>query len=1479
MNKIKNTEIPFFDHCFDKNRLKKWIKKIYTETLFTEDLTILNFIETLKTIGFKEATLAGVSIGIEDLLIPPKKTLFLKQIEQEIQITNNELNRNRLTALEDFQNFIDIWHRTSETLKREVVSNFEMTDRLNPVYMMAFSGARGNLSQVTQLVGMRGFMSDPEGQIIDYPIRSNFREGLTLTEYVISCYGARKGLVDTALRTADAGYLTRRLVDVAHSLVIVKFDCQTNQGIWLSEIQTNSKTVYSLQNRLVGRVLAQDIFIPFINPKTKQKTIIRWSYFQKNQQLDLKKSNLLASCFKRVLIRSPLRCLKKKRLCQLCYGWTLPHAHLAPIGEAVGILAAQSIGEPGTQLTMRTFHTGGVFSGALSEDLKAPETGIIQYNKSLKGALFRTSNGQIAFRTQEPGILFIQSNSKPTLKKPLFQLNFPTGSILFLKQNEIVTKNQLLIELPKQQTIESETVLNTYTYYANRSGLLKLTTNKIGLNTNNEAKLILHRKLPKLDKFYERASYIQPNLYSLRIYSGQVSSSFHVQKTLPKEGDIVNTKSLLTISQLITNKSSSYYQLSKNKTDNYSFNNPFFQLSLLNIHYRYLYGYILNLKKSSYFLITSKFQNNFVNINCELNVLQKQNLILNEGFLFQQNKCILRKNNHLSYIEKWIFFNQKQKIMKFKDHTVVFDFKKIESKLISFSKKLISNKIEFRNTQFFIPQKLSATSFITKKHVVARDNFDFKSFRIQPKNLVATAISKGFLLSNSHNVSNQSDQLSTDTTCQIEFNNIKWVKKNNLISFKRNLQNKYRPFRLNKNGFLVQFKKGLNDSNKINLIKNWKHKSQTYFWLKPKLYTIKLGWPYNSFENRLFDNFHNQIHFSDLFSKLKLSFSNKPIFTEYVLFTVSDFKQVNALKRKPIYLKKTNLQLNKIEINSFVLLFKNIENYSFLRKKNNEVHSILYKNDSLKLVYSFIQLSFHYKLQILNIWFQQFSKQIQTSNNSYQIKENQLFSITLSEYSNFQNFFNTENNKSFKWCDKPLNMSQTLVTISPSINGKNANLTLIGQNPLQLLFVFQINEFINDQNFFKNSDSKELDTSIYIKKKWYPNSKICTGFPIFESYLFNSHEGEIYLQKENLKFNQINSLILTNDDTCTLKSNYLTRQCQIGDILTYGTEMNQSQTSSSIGQVIQITKNYIKLQLLENSLVGSNSRFFCTNDQFIQKTNKIFTQSYPRLQMGDIVQGIPKIEEFFEARRTKEGVFFENNLHDRLRNRFKFYKNKCRYPFMIACRKSTYDIQKYIIDSIFKLYNSQGIDISDKHLEVIVRQMTSKVRITQFWANKSFMPYKHPLPGEFYSRQYVEKYLRYRKNEETDNVRYAPAILGITQAALENDGFISAASFQETTRILSQGAIFQKKDYLKGLKENVIVGHIIPAGTAVRTYTRRYKPPIMEQVWKRQGLQILSVNYHWKMNKPSFSNSPMQYFNPIRLTILRILLFSELPKL
>lgn len=1443
-------EVPFFDHCFDKTRLKKWISQLYYETICTEDLTILNFVEALKTIGFQEATRAGVSIGIDDLKIPPKKAILLKQIEYEVEKTTHAFKLNRLTALENFQTFIDIWHKTSELIKMEVVANFEQTDVLNPVYMMAFSGARGNLSQVSQLVGMRGFMSDPEGQIIDYPIRSNFREGLTLTEYVISCYGARKGLVDTALRTADAGYLTRRLVDVAHSIIITRFDCKTTQGIWLSAIKENNQIIYPLEKRLMGRVLAENIYFPFIEPETKENQILQWSYFKKNQQLDSINAKLLAKCFTRVLVRSPLRCLKKKRLCQLCYGWTLPHTYLAPIGEAVGILAAQSIGEPGTQLTMRTFHTGGVFSGALSEELKAPYSGIIQYKQSIKGALFRSSNGQLVFRTSQPGYLFLKpltnfgtlSHSKECQTSE-FELYFPATSILFRKNDEKIIQGDVLIELPKEQEIDKETILNTYTYYSKRSGILQVY--KTNLYPFENYNLVSHPKLPKIEPFYEKAQSINRTFHSFKIYAGQIIKSFQIQQLLAQPGDLVNTKSLLNSTKLHLSKKTTldFQNKTKQKKNNQELvsniliKTNIFNLSLSNLTYYKQLGYISDIKNT---FLNKNIQ--FIIPSFQENLRQKQvkpAIIINECQTLSRGKfiypLIFSKINILNITSTWEqeFYNEQLEIQ------TQISFTKLTQLINPVPKVNYFNQMSF----YIVEPKYKSFDTISQQKGIFS-----KSTRTQSQVY-------GCILS-------KIKDLNLVTVNSFKVN---WKRKNQILFEKQTLQQNSQFATVKKDGFLIQ--KSLKKQNNV---KRHKTIDANIYWQVKNLYIFKTGWPLYSHSKKLNYKLQNQFHFFGQIILSDISFLTNCKYTEYISQSYPKNIIWQKFINKQIRLKKTITTTTHFEMNELkfhILVIRPSKEASFIGV-NTDTTVKLYKKQFYKDLifedYKKIQvfcLKTRYKKYKLSTIFTTINKQACTNNKAILLDQNRS-SMKIQAFVN--NVFNLNRDlenttgveKSSHLYEKDYFRNTTLINLTFTLNPNSCFLSqdqiFSGNEIFDRKYSYGLVSTITQQNFFKNKYNL-----LYITKS------------TIESHLFCPYTGELALNIKN-QGNEISSLIITNKDTCTISIDGLKRKIEVGDFIYSGFPITATQTIQYTGQVIQIQKEHIKIQFIENSLVASNSRFFCKNNQFIEKTSQIFTQSYPRLQMGDIVQGIPKIEEFFEARRTKDGNSFDNNLHNRLKRRFLFYRQNCGYPLFIAARKSIYDIQNLIIDSIFKLYSSQGIDISDKHLEIIVRQMTSKVKVTQFWKyGTPFIPFKHPLPTELYSRHYIERYQYRKKNTRIYNVRYEPAILGITRAALENDGFISAASFQETTRILSRGAIFQKKDYLKGLKENVILGHIIPAGTAVRTYSRRFQPPLMQQILAKQTLKILTINHEWKVGIIDSTNVSSQYLNPIRHNILQ----------
>ena len=393
--------------------------------------------DKLKDLGFRYATKAGVSISVDDLMIPPSKKELLEAAETEILATEERYQRGEITEVERFQKVIDTWNSTSESLKDEVVTHFKKTNPLNSVYMMAFSGARGNISQVRQLVGMRGLMADPQGEIIDLPIKTNFREGLTVTEYIISSYGARKGLVDTALRTADSGYLTRRLVDVSQDVIVREFDCGTTKGLSIRAMTEGSRVLIKLASRLMGRVVAEDV----LDPVSGEVIAVRNTPIDDDLAIAIQKAGV-----KEVIVRSPLTCEAARSVCQYCYGWSLAHAKMVDLGEAVGIIAAQSIGEPGTQLTMRTFHTGGVFTGEVAQQVRSKVGGTVRIPRKLKTRPYRTRHGEDALYVEADGTLMIEGDRKQGDTHSQ-EIAVTQGSTLYIHDGQQVLADHLVAEV------------------------------------------------------------------------------------------------------------------------------------------------------------------------------------------------------------------------------------------------------------------------------------------------------------------------------------------------------------------------------------------------------------------------------------------------------------------------------------------------------------------------------------------------------------------------------------------------------------------------------------------------------------------------------------------------------------------------------------------------------------------------------------------------------------------------------------------------------------------------------------------------------------------------------------------------------------------------------------------------------------------------------------------------------------------------
>lgn len=1432
----------FFNRYFDKNRLKALVLWSLTKS---GEKTTIDLVENLKDIGFHYATHAGLSLSIDDLKIPPTKAELILESENIVRKAQTNYEIGNVTSIERFQQLIDVWHRTSEVLKQNVIQHFRATDILNPVYMMAFSGARGNISQVRQLVGMRGLMADPQGQILDFPIRSNFREGLTLTEYVISCYGARKGLVDTALRTANSGYLTRRLVDVAQHMIIRQEDCGTKTGIFVTDMKDGKKIILSLQKRLVGRVLAEKI------P----------SIASKNQDISPALAAKIAKLRNQVLVRSPLTCEAKisciapNTICQLCYGWSLAHGSLVSLGEAVGVLAAQSIGEPGTQLTMRTFHTGGVFSGDVMQEIRSPIDGYVRYESPLQGSLIRTLHGKIAFLTRIEGKFSISSTAEQSNQFDQVNYQIPSASILFVKHLEKVAKRELITEFSSFVSKNNQGIQAKFNLNAEKEGQIYF----------DDVLLVLKRE-EEGDSIKTALKYGSIWILAGKLYEAPIRSSLFT-----KAGDLIDTNSILN-EAILASPYSGFLQITERKTQKYTFlnkklqkNTTSFDLNKNSSEIEFLNHFLIGkkdislpekntvniswknkesditikkqfinlfikevyFKKFGYFITLPNANNIAVFINTSLSKSFENNNELSlqiynrqklkdSGITYHQKKSFIFQQGQYFFIKEKVYKRNKKNVLPAKqlNKDLTEQFTKttyLEKNPILFSiKNLQGNKKRIRfykNDLLFIN-----TSVCERKIYQQRDNtYQTKKISFYRENPYRQVSKYLNILPN---------QLQAKFTSK-NFNNVEIIQVKNKTVYKKC----FIPS-LVFHKFSLLFRNSNYMKNKAFDI-NQKSKTSEIDFFNYKI-TSQSGWislPVKNFNNF---KFHKKLLLPG-FEKTSIQFDQL-----FVVIKIVKLKNRLFLFKQTKYLKKARYINNKL-FRFDKIHQKEIKVTSPAKQRKISRNSIILTNYFLNISFLFLinkGKELNYKNQIKKNFLLK-----KLTNNLYNLnfyKINSFISNKQKHTKLHTPFNGIDIQINSKW-NKNQNISTTKIyyRIGKSASLKQSEITLLF--PLNLKI--SISQQIKTLNYLvpnKLSTEKVLVTKE--KEVFEQNNLSFTSF-------FSPYNAEITSQKTDSTGKE-KSLLLTNKDQISFATTNENSVIKIGQLVRSGEQVSRQNGIQESGQIIQIDKNSITIRKAQPILFSAKGVFHVDNGDLVEKNTPLITLFYQKLKTEDIVQGIPKIEELFEARQTKEGELLQENLHSKLNFFFNFYKQ--RFLSQEATRKSIEKIQHLLVNNVQKVYQSQGVTIADKHIEIIVRQMTTKVKITE--SGRTGL-----LRGELTDLERVEsinlgiEYLCQHIPDDLEIVKaeYEPIILGITKAALETESFISASSFQETTRILSRAAIGRKTDFLRGLKENVILGHLIPAGTGFK----RFLDPSIKISSKKKKLSWLNYNEIVKLKK------------------------------
>lgn len=1219
----------FINKQMDKGSLKKLLGQMYLEYGGAKAASLA---DALKHLGYKYATVSGTTISIADLSVPSIKKDLLKSAEEEIEKSTNRYLKGEITEVERYTKVIDTWSETTAKLTEQVVENF---DKLNPVYMMAFSGARGNLSQVSQLVGMRGLMADAQGQIIDLPIKSNFKEGLSVTEYIISSYGARKGLVDTALKTADSGYLTRRLVDVAQDVIIRADDCHTEKYINMKPITDGDAVIVPLIDRLLGRTVAQDIVdadgnVLVANGKTMDRDDIK-----KISGLDLHE----------LKVRSGLTCGLEYGVCQKCYGWAMTSQKLVDIGEAIGIIAAQSIGEPGTQLTMRTFHTGGAVGvKEAKKEIIAREAGKVV--SKIKARELRTRHGDIVQVSMYEADIEVKGEKRTT------KYHIPAGATLFITDGMEVAKGFKMAEhAPSSQSDSSR--------------LTEKATKDITTDISGEV----------------------------------VFEDFKADEKKDRQGNVLRT----------TNKQGIVWVLG---------------------------GDVYTLPGGS-------------------KVLVKDGQKISKGEKLAETLTICEHGGEVRVGDDLVVEEAK------------FDGKKIKKIVQGKELTIVIASLQPENASFEQTKKeqLWTVDKTGEKYIV--------------KAPVDTTVENGMIIAELID-----DDCTVSSSGEIRYVDVE-VDENQIIT---------------KAGKVVFIPEEVHQINKDSTLKMVENGT-----------TVTAG---TEIVKDVYCHIDGVVEFKE-YNDVIHEITVRP----GEVHTLSNISELKVDEGEVVKKGTVIADGIKAKETSIVTIIDSTADELPIDDLDEEIDSSL-SLDEDSIANQPVQILIR-PVQVLEVNQKDVSIQFNTTDELIDIVP-----VTQLQYKDGARVRNVDG-ATITRTSLVLQMQGYLSHLKGMVElDSNGNLRIV---VLENLIV---------RREIEGAANAALQTELLVKD----GETIDPRTPVAKTQVLavNDAVASIKNAEEDAR-----RLLLISDSSSTTVSVKGTAVVKKGQFVKADKVLAESgETSPVSGLVTAVNKGKIQIRNGRPYLISPGTMLQIDSGALVLRGDLIATLVFEREKTGDIVQGLPKVEELLEGRKPKDcAILAENDGtakieidDDGFPRLFLLDENgsstEIKYAIdanvivsngqkitkgqpLTSGPMNPHDVmrlcgpeaaQQYLVDEVQRVYRSQGVEIADKHIEIIVRQMTKKVKIIDAGDTKL-------LPGELIEMQTFEK-----ENKAAEEAGKAPAtceymLLGITKASLNTESFISAASFQETTRILTEAAVEGKKDLLRGLKENVIIGRLIPAGT------------------------------------------------------------------